>query len=159
MPSISYLSDNILLEHTAIGLDAMNVAPEFGVMETTAFHELGLVEEKFIGKDECSGIAAAMTKWAIRGERWRKWMVGDDRNAPVETVAADKEKAALIMSMCGHYTLENPEVKAAIAVLKKNMAGLGIDVDFYVIKRIKDSIDRYVSRFNNYGLTAKLLKA
>ncbi|GHU99904.1 tagatose-6-phosphate kinase [Clostridia bacterium] len=154
-----YLSNNILLEHTAIGLDAMNIAPEFGVMETTAYVELEQVEEKFTEKAKRSRITDILTKHAIAGERWRKWMVGSDRTAPAAEVAADTQKARLILSMCGHYTLENPDVKAAIAVLTENITALGIDARDYVVRRIKDSIDRYAACFNNYGLTSNLLKA
>ena len=52
-----------------------------------------------------------------------------------------------------------PEVKAAIKVLNKNIASLGLAPEIYVIKKIKDSIDRYIYCFNLYGTTPALIKA
>ena len=154
-----YLSNAILLEHPVIGLDAMNVAPEFGLVETEALLELIATEEKFIDKKKQSNLHAILSDHAVKGERWRKWMVGEKRTATVEEIKKDAEDVKLITSMCGHYTLEDPEVKAAIAVLNKNIRSLGLDPEFYVIKKIKDSIDRYIYCFNLYGTTSALIAA
>ena len=154
-----YLSNAILLEHPVIGLDAMNVAPEFGLVETEALLELITIEDKFIEKAKRSDLRRILSEHAVKGERWRKWMVGDQRTASVEEIMKDAETVKLITSMCGHYTLEDPEVKAAIKVLNKNIASLGLAPETYVIKKIKDSIDRYIYCFNLYGTTPALIKA
>ena len=49
--------------------------------------------------------------------------------------------------------------KEAIAKLYANMKSLGLDPEFYVIKKIKDSIDRYIYCFNLYGTTTRLINA
>ena len=154
-----YLSNTILLEHPVIGLDAMNVAPEFGLVETEALLELITTEEKFVDKKDQSNLRAILSEHAVKGERWRKWMVGDKRTASVEEIMKDEENVKLITSMCGHYTLEDKEVKEALAVLNKNIAALGIDPEFYVIKKIKDSIDRYIYCFGLYGTASALCEA
>lgn len=154
-----YLSNAILLEHPVIGLDAMNVAPEFGLVETEALLELIAIEEKFIDKANQSDLHRILSEHAVRGERWRKWMVGEQRTATVEEIMKDAETVKRITSMCGHYTLEDPEVKAAIAVLNKNIESLGLAPETYVIKKIKDSIDRYIYCFNLYGTTPALIAA
>lgn len=151
-----YLSNAILLEHPIIGVTAMNVAPEFGLVETEALLELVQTEEKFIARDKQSNLRKLITDAAIRGERWRKWMVGEKRTASVADIAKSEEDAALITRMCGHYTLNEPEMKEAIAVLYRNLQELGTDGKFYVVKKIKDSIDRYIYCFNLYGLTRQL---
>ena len=152
-----YLSSAILLEHPVIGLDAMNVAPEFGLVETEALLELAKIEEKFTAKSKQSGIRAALALHAVRSERWRKWMVGDKRSADVQDIMKNQEDVDLITAMCGHYTLEDKEVKAAVSELNKNIAELGLDPERYVIKKIKDSIDRYIYCFNLYGTTDEIL--
>lgn len=152
-----YLSNEILLEHPAMGLDAMNVAPEFGVIETMSYIELAALESKFTEKDKRSRAIEVITDYAVKSERWRKWMVGDMKNAPASEVLKDDANKKLILEMCGHYTYEIKEVKRELEKLKKNINGIGLDFDFYVIKRIKDCIDRYVYCFNNYGLTSKIL--
>lgn len=54
----------------------MNVAPEFGLVETEALLELATIEEKFVDKSQRSNIRAILAKHAVEGQRWRKWMVG-----------------------------------------------------------------------------------
>lgn len=154
-----YLSNAILLEHPVIGLDAMNVAPEFGLVETEALLELCETEEKFVPDAKQSHLRAVLSEHAVKGERWRKWMVGEKREATVDEIMQDTESVTLITSMCGHYTLEDREVKDALAILKRNITKLGLDPDFYVIKKIKDSIDRYIYCFGLYGTTTALINA
>lgn len=153
-----YLSNTILLEHPVIGLDAMNVAPEFGLVETEALLELATTEEKFVAKEEQSNIRAILAKHAVEGQRWRKWMVGGKGKASVEEIMQDAEDVKLITSMCGHYTLEDEEVKVAVKKLNENMEKIGLEPVKYVIKKIKDSIDRYIYCFGLYGTTTDIIK-
>lgn len=153
-----YLSNAILLEHPVFGLAAMNVAPEFGYVETEALLELATIEEKFVKEEKQSGIRSVLAEHAVKGERWRKWMVGDKRTATVEQITKNEEDVKLIASMCGHYTLEDEEVKSALSCLNANIAALGLDPKKYVIKKIKDSIDRYIYCFNLYGSTTALIE-
>lgn len=152
-----YLSNAILLEHPVIGLDAMNVAPEFGLVETEALLELAKIEEKFTAKEKQSNIRATLSLHAVRSERWRKWMVGDKRSADVQEIMKNQEDVDLITTMCGHYTLEDKEVKTAVSKLNKDISVLGLNPKRYVIKKIKDSIDRYIYCFNLYGTTDEIL--
>ena len=154
-----YLSNRILLEHPAIGLAAMNVAPEFGLVETEACFELTELEKKFVAPEKRSRLYDTVAACAVRGERWRKWMVGEKRQASCEEISRSAEDVALIAQMCGHYTFEDPAVKAELAKLNANIRALGLDPDFYVIKKIKDSIDRYIYCFNLYGTTSRILAA
>lgn len=153
-----YLSNAILLEHPVIGLDAMNVAPEFGLVETQALLELATTEEKFVAKGEQSDIRKILARHAVEGQRWRKWMIGEKRTASVDEIMEDEKDVKLITEMCGHYTLEDDEVKTAIGVLNKNIEKLGLEPKKYVIKKIKDSIDRYIYCFGLYGTTGKILE-
>ena len=154
-----YLSNAILLEHPVFGLSAMNVAPEFGLVETEALLELGTVEAKFVDPSKQSHIHDVLRKHAVLSERWRKWMLGDKKNASVDEIMNSEEDSELICKMCGHYTLENKEVKEAIKILNENTKALGLHPQEYVIKKIKDSIDRYIYCFGLYGTTTKLIKA
>ena len=153
-----YLSNAILLEHPVIGLDAMNVAPEFGLVETEALLELATIEEKFVSKEEQSNIRAILAEHAVKGERWRKWMVGGKGKYSVQEIMQNADDVKLITSMCGHYTLEDAEVKEAVSKLNANVEKLGLSPKTYVIKKIKDSIDRYVYCFGLYGTTSKIIE-
>ncbi|MFA5066690.1 MAG: class II D-tagatose-bisphosphate aldolase, non-catalytic subunit [Candidatus Izemoplasmatales bacterium] len=153
-----YLANAILLEHPVIGLEAMNVAPEFGLYETQAYLELATIESKFISGEAQSHLEETLATFAIRSERWRKWMVGEKRKASFEEISQSPEDVDLIKRMCGHYVLEELEVKQAIAICYANIRQLKLDPEFYVIKKIKDSIDRYVYCFNLYGSTSRIIK-
>ena len=154
-----YLSDKILLEHPVLDITAMNVAPEFGTVETRAYLELAKVEERTVAKEKQSNVAKEMAIDAVRSERWRKWMVGDTATATVEEVLKDKELTAQITDICGHYTYETPSVKVEIEKMLKNLKEVGVDGEAYVNYQLKNSIDRYAFCFQMHGLTSKLLKA
>ncbi|MBO5783593.1 MAG: class II D-tagatose-bisphosphate aldolase, non-catalytic subunit [Clostridia bacterium] len=153
-----YLSDKILLEHPVLGITAMNVAPEFGVVETRAYLELARTEARCIAPEKRSRLAELMTVEAIKSERWRKWMVGDVASADVDTVLADAELSAQITDICGHYTYEIPAVKKELRTMLDNLREVGVDGEGYVNYMLKNSMDRYAYCFGMHGLTSKLLK-
>jgi tagatose-1,6-bisphosphate aldolase non-catalytic subunit AgaZ/GatZ len=153
-----YLSNAILLEHTALNLGSMNVAPEFGYYETVAYRELCETEDKFIPEGRRSGAYSVIGRYAVQSQRWRKWMVGADKTAADADVFKDAGKLALITRVCGHYTYNVPEVRAALAVLYENLRSVGIDCERYALKRVMDSIDRYVYCFNLYGKSRALIE-
>lgn len=155
-----YLDDVILLQHPAWGVTAMNVAPEFGTVETQAYLKLSEVEDSLYAEgliSDKSNIALVLTTEAVKSGRWKKWMVDGKDKLSIEEILEDKELARLITKISGHYTFNNPLVKAEIAKLYDNLIQSGIDGERYVVNKIKDSIDNYVKAFNLEGLTSKLL--
>ncbi len=152
-----YLSDKILLEHPHLGVTAMNVAPEFGVVETRAYLELAKVEERNIPADKRSNLPAVMAEYAVKSQRWRKWVMGDTASAAVEDVLRDEELTAQITDICGHYTYEIPEVKEQLHKMFANLSSIGVDGEKYAIYKLKESLDRYAFCFGMHGLTSKLL--
>lgn len=155
-----YLDDAILLQHPAWGVTAMNVAPEFGTVETQAYLKLAEVEDSLYEEgliNDKSNIALILTTEAVKSGRWKKWMVDGKDKLSVEEILQDKELARLITEISGHYTFNNPAVKTEIAKLYANLNQSGVDGELYVVNKIKDSIDRYVKCFNLEGLTSKLL--
>jgi len=95
----------------------------------------------------------------VKSERWRKWVLGDMAQASVEDILKDEELTAQITDICGHYTYELPEVKAALGRMMENLSSIGIDGQAYVIYKLKESLDRYAFCFGLHGLTSKLLLA
>ncbi len=154
-----YLPDAILLDHPLLGVTAMNVAPEFGVVETRAWLELAKVEARCTAADRRSSLAPVMSEHAVRSERWRKWMVGDTGKMDVGEVLRDAALTAEITDICGHYTYEIPAVKTEMQKMLANLSAAGLDGERYVVRKIKDSLDRYAFCFNMHGLTSKLLEA
>ena len=85
-------------------------------------------------------------------------MVGGKGKYSVQEIMQNADDVKLITSMCGHYTLEDAEVKEAVSKLNANVEKLGLSPKTYVIKKIKDSIDRYVYCFGLYGTTSKIIE-
>ena len=154
-----YLDDATLLEHPALGVTAMNVAPEFGTVETQAYLKLIETEERLVKQGlikEASGLGAALREESVQSGRWKKWMVdGKDQLLP-EDIFKDEKLTQLIIEISGHYTFDLPRVKEEISRLYQNLAVRGIDGENYVIYKIQASVDHYVACFNLTGLTSKL---
>jgi len=82
-----YISIDIIKEKMNLGLDAINIAPEFGLIETLSYVYEGIDIDKF---------------WKIcyDSKRWEKWV---DNNFDPYTQKLD------LIKICGHYVLSNPE--------------------------------------------------
>ena len=155
-----YLDEAILLKHQALGITAMNVAPEFGTVETQAYLKLIVVENELYNDgliSEKSNLEKVIKEEAVKSGRWKKWMVEGKDKLSFEDVLKDEELTYLITEISGHYTFNNDSVKSEIQNLFNNLNKVNIDGEKYVIYKIKDSIDRYVECFNLEGFTSRVL--
>tara|TARA_R110002020_G_scaffold48961_5_gene139865 strand:+ start:2226 stop:3167 length:942 start_codon:yes stop_codon:yes gene_type:complete len=82
-----YIPINLIKEKMSLGLDAINIAPEFGLIETFSYINSGIDIDKF---------------WKIcyDSKRWEKWV--DSNFNPL----TQKEE---LIKICGHYVLSHPE--------------------------------------------------
>ena len=85
----------------SLGLDSINIAPEFGLIETNSYLEYGIDIDKF---------------WKIcyESKRWEKWV---DSNFDPYLQKED------LIKICGHYVLSHPdfiEIKPSIDNIIKN---------------------------------------
>ena len=82
-----YISVELIKEKMNLGLDAINIAPEFGLIETLSYVHEGINIDKF---------------WKIcyDSKRWEKWV---DNNFDPYTQKLD------LIKICGHYVLSTPE--------------------------------------------------
>ena len=154
-----YLNEAVLLEHPALGVTAMNVAPEFGTVETRAYLELIKTEENLVMQGliaKPSGLRQALEKGAVESGRWKKWMTnGKDKLTPAE-IFKDTALTKLIVEISGHYTFNMPTVQEGIQTLYANLAQEGIEGEQYVIYKLQESLNRYVECFRMAGLTSRL---
>ncbi len=90
-----YISEKLIKEKMKLGLDCINIAPEFGLIETQTY------------LDEINNSQILNRLWEIcyESKRWEKW-VNKNFN-PL------KEKVQLI-KICGHYVLSHKEFKNEI---------------------------------------------
>lgn len=154
-----YLDDVTLLEHLPSTITATNVAPQYGTEETRAYLNLAQVEAKLVEYGlvkEASKIRETLLLKAIESQRWRKWMVGDQVNLTVEEIKADEALSEEILDIAGHYTFNDPAVKAEIEKLYANLAAHHIDGKRYVIDHIKRPIRDYAECYNLKGVTSRI---
>lgn len=87
-----YLPPSLMREKFKLGLDAINIAPEFGQIETKTYMQ--------IIKEKHPDLLNVYWKICYDSGRWKKWV--DDSFNPFE----QKEE---LINICGHYVLSNDE--------------------------------------------------
>lgn len=85
-----YLPTKLIKEKFLLGLDSINIAPEFGQIETKTF--VNKIKEE---KPELLNI---MWKICYDSKRWKKW---------VDNTFNPEEKKEELINICGHYVLSN----------------------------------------------------
>jgi tagatose-1,6-bisphosphate aldolase non-catalytic subunit AgaZ/GatZ len=154
-----YLPDTVLLQHPAVGITAMNVAPAYGTAETRAYLTLMEVEKREFeaGRlEKRSSLHAILQDEILAGGRFKKWLVGDQLQMTNEELKADGDLMFTITELAGHYTYNNPAVKEGLEELFANLAPLGIDGKRYAINQIKRIIRNEAECFNLVGLTDRI---
>jgi tagatose-1,6-bisphosphate aldolase non-catalytic subunit AgaZ/GatZ len=124
-----YLSDEALQWHPRLGVHAANVAPEFGVAESTAL--LSVLEDNGLQRQ-----AQQFIQLADQSRKWEKWML--------KPTQADQRDRALI---AGHYVFATPECRELKAGAAQDLQRKGIDLDGHLKGAVKRSIKRYLKNF------------
>ena len=156
-----YQDEGILLAHPALGITAMNVAPEYGTVETRAYLKLIELEEMLFAEgiiSKKSNLKNCIRKEAVASRRWEKWMTDDTVSKSTEELLQDENIINTITDISGHYTFNNDSVKKEIENLFSNLSEAGVNAEEYVIYKLKESLDRYVECFNLKGYTSRLKK-
>lgn len=122
-----FLSDDALRWRSGSGIGGLNVAPEFGHVETRTYLEL-------IERLKLPNLAARLEKLADESGKWRKWT-----NFPTELSSAKRTIIA------GHYLFTNPQFKEIRAELQNAAKLKNIDLDSVIKENIANSIVRYLS--------------
>ncbi|WP_067837768.1 class II D-tagatose-bisphosphate aldolase non-catalytic subunit [Amphibacillus sediminis] len=159
-----YLDDVTLLEHIPSQITATNVAPQYGTEETRAYLKLATVEQKLKSYgliDNISKTRETLLIHAIKSERWRKWMVGEQKDLTVDQILdmQDDKLQAEILDIAGHYTFNDAEVKEEIEKMYANLKAHNIDGQRYVVDHIKRPIREYSECYNLKGVTSRIIKA
>ena len=125
-----YLSNEALNCYPRLGINAANIAPEFGVIESKKILEI-------MEALKLKSLKDSFIKLSLDSNKWKKWMIKDSK-------ANDYEKAII----SGHYVFSEKkfsEIKEDLTkILKKNNQNL----DKILKKEIKKSILRYLYNFN-----------
>ena len=150
-----YLSAVSCRAHPDIGIMAMNVAPEFGLVETDACLHLAdleqkLVREGWIKKQDVSNLRLLLLELTWKNSPWKKWMTGDIKQLGHEKIESDRFLRTLIARVCGHYVYDAPEISEARRILYDNINNfkLADDAERFVIDAVRSAIEFYMRNFS-----------
>lgn len=110
-----YIPIETIKEKFALGLDSINIAPEFGLIETQTYLDaIGDNKELF----------EKFWKICYLSNRWKKW-VNSDFNP--------NENKIKLIKICGHYVLSNPNF---ISDIKSNFTDIDNKIKNNVINKL-----------------------
>ena len=121
-----YVSDEALQSHPKLGIHAVNIAPEFGVIETKSIVQV-------LTENNLTKLRDEFLKISYESKKWEKWMVKNSS-------ASNYEKSII----AGHYVFSLQACKEVFSQARKNLEKKSISFDGYVRSSIKKGIMRYV---------------
>ncbi|MEX0298763.1 MAG: tagatose-6-phosphate kinase, partial [Kordiimonas sp.] len=124
-----YLSDAVLSRHPEMKIDAANVAPEFGVVESKALVYFCEAHGLLAERDE-------FLEMAYNSRKWEKWMLNG-------TVATDREKALI----CGHYIFSSEEYQDLLQRARRQADKKGNELEGFLLNAVSAAIERYIKNF------------
>ncbi len=133
--NLDYASDEILKDHRPAGIHSVNVAPEFGTLETVKLLDL-------LAKYKMRKEYRKFIRIAVKSGKWEKWSISE---------LSDEQKATI----CGHYVFDDPEVKEIRASLSEKIVPQPVtefeikswDLDDVLKAEISTRIIKYLRSF------------
>lgn len=121
-----YVSNEALQSHPKLGIHAVNIAPEFGVIETKSI--LQVLKENNLIK-----LRDKFLEISYESKKWEKWMIKNSS-------ASNYEKSII----AGHYVFSLEACKEVFLEARRDLENKNISFDSYVRSSIKKGILRYV---------------
>ena len=122
-----YLPDESLQWFPKLGIDAANIAPELGTIETKTLLDILDMHKLYELQKEFLDISYSSKKWT-------KWISNDH--------VLNKNELSVL---AGHYIFPSDEFKNLKNKIQNNLEE---DIDNILMKSIKDNILRYLKNFN-----------
>jgi tagatose-1,6-bisphosphate aldolase non-catalytic subunit AgaZ/GatZ len=136
-------------EYPRSGMGGANVGPELTAEEFGAMSDLADKEEALLRHSPGaapSHFMSALQDAVVDSGRWRKWLTPDE--AGLDFRQLPDARRLWLLQTGSRYVWTAPTVVRAREVLWENIARIMPDPHGYVVNRIADSIDRYLTRFN-----------
>ena len=157
-----YLPLDILEMHPDLGITGANVAPEFGLVETTSLLNLARQEEQAVSGGAHlvpSNFASLIQKAALECGRWKKWLVKEDAHLTEKDIIGNPAKLAEVTRVCGHYVFNREAIREARRKLCDNLTALEITNSpiTSAVDAVKEAMMKYVDAFNLKGLSSYLM--
>jgi hypothetical protein len=112
-----YMPEKLINEKMALGLDSINIAPEFGLIETEIYLNKIGNDEKLINE---------FWRLCYESKRWEKWVS--------KNFDPFKNRIELI-KICGHYILSTDDFKNRIKINFKN-------IDTLIVNKIINKLNK-----------------
>ena len=125
-----YLSDKHLSFLRMCKVGAINVAPEFGVVETRSF--INTMKENKLNE-----LLNRFLDLSYNSRKWEKWVINKNK--------ITKFKSS---ELSGHYIFSNKEFKNIKNEANKYLIKKNINIDSIMYQSVKNSILRYLKKFN-----------
>jgi len=125
-----YLSNETLKWLPRLGIHAVNVAPEFGYIESLEY-------SKILKHYKLQKQLDIFYKIAYESNKWKKW---------IANVSSSVEFKALL---CGHYIYSDSNFIESKNYVKSFLKKKGIDLNNYLQKKIENCILNYLRQLNN----------
>lgn len=159
-----YLSAVSCRVHPDLGVTGMNVAPEFGLIETDALLTLDalegkLVREGWIAPAEASHLLELLRELTFSKAPWEKWVTEEMKQLSRERIAQDSSLRLLIARVCGHYIFSDEQMKRAVKNLFDNVDRFHMlpeSAASFVRQRVEAGIEFYIKNFRLAGLNEVL---
>ena len=124
-----YLSDDSLKWHPKLGIHSVNVAPEFGVVETKSF-------VKLLNEFKLKNLLNEFLEISYSSRKWKKWKLPN-------TQTDDYEKAII----SGHYIFSDKKFLQLKDKAEKILNKKKINLNYFLQAEIEKSILRYLKFF------------
>ncbi len=158
-----YLSAVSCRIHPELGVTGMNVAPEFGLVETDALLALAdlegkLLRERWLPEKASSNLRALLIQKTFADAPWKKWMTDDIKSLPEGKISADNALRLLIARVCGHYVYDDPAIKKARQDLYANLDRFQAieapdnSAEAFVLNKVQAAIEFYIRHFKMAGI-------
>ena len=128
-----YLNDEALSWMPRLGIQAANIAPEFGILESRKW--LALLQENGL-----QDLAQRFVELADASGKWKKWLAPGSHAGPLERA-----------TLAGHYIFNSTEFRALKADADIRLRARGIDIDKILHDTHLKAIERYFRLFRLIG--------
>jgi len=139
-------------DYPRTGMGGANVGPEFTAEEFNSLKDLQEKENallKSMGHLKPSGFMEALKNAVIDSNRWRKWLQPEEIGKDFDDLVTERQ--LWLLQTGSRYIWTVPEVVEARRVLYTNLANVSPDPGEFVVDRIAQIIDKYITKFNLFN--------
>lgn len=130
-----YINREVIDHYIRLGVTCMNVAPEFGVVESRALAQL-------LRQYELMDMLQVFEAISLASRRWQRWLVPNSQ-------ADDTEKSLI----AGHYVFSEPAVEMMRSNAAQQLAQHGVNLQTELQAAVEQAIEHYLLPLTAAGET------